>query len=109
MKALYKIGDIIMIKGNSTIFYQNIWSSQVYPYAKVYDVRDKYDSSGYLIGYEYHIGSEDKFNHEYWGECRFVDFYENDEIFHHMSDKVQDHFYSNKELRKMKLDKLYQK
>jgi len=99
-KPIYKIGDIIMIKEGSSLFYESMWVSQNYPYAKVYKV------TPHKIGYEYQIGSDNIFNYEYWGTLRFVDFYE--EIFHHISDNVKDHFYSNKELRKKKLEKICQ-
>lgn len=116
-KPLYRVGDIIMIKKGSELFSELMWTSEYYPYAKVYSVVE-YCRIGFstkenknvetTLGYEYQIGSVDKFNYEYWGTLRFVDYYLYDEVFHHISDKIQDHFYSTKELRKMKLDKLCQ-
>jgi len=105
MKATYKKGNILKIKENSDIIFENIWNSQKYPYAKVYDVRKVFRKNQH-VGFEYHIGSENKIQFEYWDSCRFVDFYEKVETFQHINNKIQDHFYTNKEMRKMKLEKL---
>lgn len=108
-KPLYKEGDIIMVKSNSLLFTESMYLSEYYPYMKVYKVSVIFNPTEQPYkGYEYQIGAVDKFNYDYWGTLRFVDFYEKDYIFQHMSDKVQDHFYTNQEVRKMKLNKLCQ-
>jgi len=115
MKSTYRDGDVIMIKENSTLHFNIPWVSKTYPYAKVYRVNEiiknhyNFIIEKYVddqLGYEYYIGPVDCELYEFWDVMRFVDYYEHIVPFNHISDNIKDHFYTNQELRKMKLKNL---